>query len=689
MLPALKTSLAGILGLAAVACGQDLMEAGQAPAGPGSEAWGAHALSCNSHNDCASGEGCYENVCQPKQCELAANPSSAPLGPVHEFAVDHEIAALDGGTVRLYEPSSTLGSLSELGSVDGTGVIELVRGRPGIDGLPALGRVSPAGVDWLLSDGATMSVTFPANATRAAAGDLDHDGRDDIAFITSQGGIYVCGSQTSGCQSIAGISAEVHDFEVAWFGAEVGVAVLTDAALVHVAVSGTKTIAPLDGASDIAIDDLDGDGIDEVVVLQPGFWPWGDDRLASFKWQDATLVEIASAEVPNARSLAIGDLDADGTRDLALLTTGGDVRIYQAQPGDLTLEGAISLGLDGDRITLVDRDDDSARARLVEGPVLVPGNPVPVLAVTFPPYHRDHSAGKPTLSIGTFEGIGESISKGVSLELGVEVGVSVGGEGLLSAGFTGALSRRVRTGSTKGRSFDIGDWLDVDAQPDLYGDSYGAVILGVGCYEAYRYEVIDPDRRTGELDGEELVMFVPVGAETSLWSSTRYNALAKVRGDLPVLEVATRLGNPKSYPRVPSTIDGRILSPDEMVVPDPPSFGVSDVAEIGWTLTLSESRVETTSMSRSIGGKASVGAFGVKLGVNATLGQGFSHSLSLSDAMLVRGRTPPLADDPTTPEDEYSAEYFGFGPVFYMHSYTTESGEEGSFYALSFVLNDK
>ncbi|MBT8494899.1 MAG: hypothetical protein KJO07_17715, partial [Deltaproteobacteria bacterium] len=249
------------------------------------------------------------------------------------------------------------------------------------------------------------------------------------------------------------------------------------------------------------------------------------------------------------------------------------------------------------------------------------------------------------------------------------------------------VSRRIAQSSGTSKSLSFGQWLSVDAQPELYGEAYGAVLLGQGCYDQYSYRVIDPaGRAPAGIEGQDLVIFVPVGGTTTLMSTPRYNQLAEFRGDLPVIEIATKLGNISSYPRTPETLDGRPVAAEDWVMDKSMTFGVSDVAEIGWSMSVGESVGNSESSKISLSGKASVKVAGVKIAGTAGVGQEVSRSLTLSESSMVRGKTPPIPDDPSTPEDEYSAHAFSFTPVLYQHRYQTNSGEQAAFFALTYAV---
>jgi len=654
--------------------------------GPGTKAWGETNLSCEDDDDCAPGEGCYESTCQPRHCVLADVSSLPPLGPVHGFLDDLEIATADSGTVRFFAPDGA--SASADGSLGASGIVDLIAGRPGPDGASAVGVVTKSAVHWHTSTGADLTTELPALASMAAAGDLDGDGSDDVAEVTAAGQVIACTSSDGECTVLAELGHKPSSIAVGWIGGATAVAVATtDGLLMAVGVDGNVQSRELEEAADaLAIADLDGDATDEIVVLHHGWLLWTDDRLSVYHWGEE-LSEMAFAKVDgDSPDVAIGDLDGDGRRELLVLTPSGQVRSFHLNGLSLQAMPSLPLGVAGAHLALYDRDDDSARVELVGEPTLVTGNPVPIVVAEFPPYHRDFSIGEPELTIGRYEGEGRAASSSVSMNIGVEVGYSVGGEGLWSGGLSASLDRKLSQSTTNGHYYNLGQYLDIPAQPELYGDAYGAVLLGVGCYHSYRYRMVDPRGLAGSLDDEEIVVLIPVGGNTSLWSTPRYNELAKARGDLPVIEIAARLGNLASYPNEPRTLDGQLVPDKDRVFPDIPGYLVSDVADISWNLIYDTEQSTRESSSISLTGKATVGVGGFTFAGSATVGFGSSSSLSVDQTTSFRGSVPPMAEDPSTLEDEYATYAYPLMPTVYRHHYTTPQGESAAFYALSFHI---
>ena len=84
-------------------------------------------------------------------------------------------------------------------------------------------------------------------------------------------------------------------------------------------------------APPMAIGDVDGDGDDDVVVVQPE-----RARLAVFEWQGDTFVPRTVPTLAGVASIAIGDVDRDGRQDLVLASPEEEVLAWKsgAEPLD-------------------------------------------------------------------------------------------------------------------------------------------------------------------------------------------------------------------------------------------------------------------------------------------------------------------------------------------------------------------
>ena len=190
----------------------------------------------------------------------------------------------------------------------------------------------------------------------------------------------------------------------------------------------------------------------------------------------------------------------------------------------------------------------------------------------------------------------------------------------------------------------VGQRYTLEADPKKYGDDYGGVILSCGCFHVYEYESDDPSDKIGG-SGQPITVYVPVGGQTALWSTKRYNAMARAVGGLPIIEIPTRVGDIASYPSQHQRLDGTSIPDDDKVFPEPPQYQVSDVGDVSWFLSVSETEFNTTAETTTIGMKATLGAFGASGSVEANVGFG-TRTPSTRQGGAV-SQVPPL---PTTPK---------------------------------------
>ncbi|MEM9696909.1 MAG: hypothetical protein AAGA56_30515, partial [Myxococcota bacterium] len=231
----------------------------------------------------------------------------------------------------------------------------------------------------------------------------------------------------------------------------------------------------------------------------------------------------------------------------------------------------------------------------------------------------------------------------------------------------------------------IGARYWVLAQPQLQGLEYAPVIMSCGCYHRYRYQTEDPSNLIGGT-GQVVDIFIPVGGQTQLWSSQRYNAMAAATGTLPLIEVPITVGDPSSYPATQQTLDGQPIAPDDMVFTDVPSYQVSDVGFVNYWLVRGETETNAVAETIDFGTKASFGLFGNGIDVSSQIGQTAGYSLSVGNTQIFAGGIPPVPDNPDTPEDEFLLNRYSFSPFVYRQRYTDAQGDEAAYYVMNFTV---
>jgi len=232
----------------------------------------------------------------------------------------------------------------------------------------------------------------------------------------------------------------------------------------------------------------------------------------------------------------------------------------------------------------------------------------------------------------------------------------------------------------------IGTGYTLIADPGLYGPHYGGVVLSWGCYDGYEYTVDDPSNHLGGVDGEDVVFAVPTGGGSSIWSTPRYNALAAISPDLPEVNIPYRVGKVDSYPSTPEKLDGTRLKNKDMLFTEPPTVVASDVSRVSWTTRVSESQTNQINEDLDVSTNAGVTVGGVSVGVGVSAGFGSGYSIRVGQEARFSGTLPPLPDNPSTPEDEYSAHSYGLKPYVYVQDYKTGDGAEASYYVQTYTV---
>lgn len=684
---------------------------------PGESGWREQDVSCEVDADCMDGESCVEGVCQMSRCKDGPYVSDAPLGALAYFARDHEVVVADkqahegkywidgygpaGGNQIDYPGSWSAGESSVRDVAGGN----LFGTRPDAFAVAVEGssRVE------LGNMGESVDVGFAPEAL--AAGDVDGDGVDELVALAKDGQIAVCHVDekprrctTGNVSSSEGVDVTVADIdgdglEEVIFLLDVGgdsyFYVWNKAAGEHTP-EGEEDFGHYVGTGIHRIDagDIDGDGVAEVIAFQDdAFGFWNHASLFIYRQQGDELKQSGSHQVHDSTvDLSVADIDRDRAAEIVTVRSNGELEVLRSTgPGSLEMQFATQLqvSVDPHRLALVDFDGDSPGGKLVSGPSLFAGDVVPTMAMYFPPHDLERSDGDPTLFVGNNETSSTSTTDTVSLSLGIDVGVSASFLEIFKAGVSVGLRQQLSKSRTVQKTLTVGDRFM--ARPDVarLGHDYGMVVLSVGCFHTYTYEVEDPAEHLGAGSNEELIqVLVPVGGATTFWSTKRYNAMAERVDGLPVIDVPYVIGDPSSYPRAPERSDGTPIPEDDFVFPEVPRFVVSDAGDVGWWLTVGETETNEVSLNTSLelNTKAGIGPF--EFGTHLGVGWGQSYAVSVGSESLFGGSVPPVPNNPSTPEDEYAAYAYAFSPVVYREHYTDAGGNDAAFYVLSFAVDD-
>jgi hypothetical protein len=671
------------------------------PPGPGSPTWNSTDLSCNTTADCAPGETCDGGSCRPKQCDDGPYSSLAPLGPHRLLFRDEEVAVIDGSSSQ---GAYWVDAYGAAGSIDyhgpGGGSFQI-----GGSALVDLARIdTPAGAGMVIATSGQTAVTLIGStfATRTidvglvpvavAAGDTDGDGIDDIIALGGDGSVAVC-AQTGSCNrwhfdGVTGTDVAAADTDGDGL-AEV-VLLFTVNGKANVAIWNVDTNTAIAASFDtsfmaVAAADVDKDGYAEVALLEDGGWlGLASDRVNLYR-VGSQFTGIGAYSVSRSSvDLTSGNPDGSDTGDaIVVLDSGGGVNVMRWNGTGLAsaYTGSTSATSSPKRITLVDTDADSVAAKLVSGPELVPSKLAPMMVVTFPPYDATiKNGGVSGVAIGNREDMSNSATTTVGLNAGVEVGVGADFLDIFSAKLSATISTQVSVSQTLDKHYSVGTKFSLRPQVDLYGDRYGAVVVGCTCFHSYVYELVDPANKAGGT-GHEMTMVVPVGGQTTVLSTPRYNALAQHLGELPQIQIPSQIGNPKSYAMSPTKLDGTPVAPDEQVFPQRPTLAVSDVGTTAFSLSVGDSTTNTQAMSTSVSLSSSLGALGVTFGASLGASWGHSFSVTVGNTAEFSGEVPPIPDDPNTPEDEYQTHGFSYSPYVYKMTYP-----DGGYYVIDYAV---
>ena len=698
-------------------------ETDQEEAGPGDEAWADEDVTCSAHADCLTGESCLNNVCQPSQCEGGLADSSAPLGSTYSFFADNEIGIADKDAwegsywVDTYSPYATSTSYENSTEMSTSRIVDISGGRfekvqkaryvAAIEGRNAIGFSNTGGTDW---------VTLGYQPAAIDAGDTDVDGLDEVVAIDASGTVSACSMDSNTCT--AWNFEEMEDMEIV----DVGVGDVDGDAVAEIAllidIDGSQIIYVLnhdsegkdqpasyqqfiESASRLDVGDMDGDRIAEIVVLRDiNDWPLlgEDDALDVYNvTESATDDEVGelamlawtdTKHLQNLVDIEVADTDADTLSEIFVIDEEGSIAAYDLESTTLHKRYAeeLDMGTSPHRLALADTDGDSPQATLMDGPTLAKGAPIPGALVLMPPYDADHSAGPAGSFYGSGESTSEEYSDTISLGMNVDMGIKVEFVPAFGASFSSSMSWRVsQTHGERSRRY-VGGRFGMESNPEMYGPYHGAVVLHWGCFDTYTYEINDPSGfASDDLDGENFVLTVPVGGAVSVWSVSRYNAMAAAIGNLPIIEVPYAVGDVDDYPSEPERLDGTAIPDEDMVFSEELWYTAPDVGRVSFWRSLSEETSERMSWDTRMGTSVDVTAAGVSVGVGAEYGWGRGYSLTLGNGALFAGSVDAVPDDPETPEDEYNLFTYRFAPVVYREWYTNRQGDDAAFYVMSYV----
>jgi len=704
-----------LLGLFVVVGCSSLEPATDGPAltGPGASALDRDDPTCKVDADCATGEQCSEGLCQMQRCGAQGYASAPPLGARSYFAVDRELLVVsDDATKRTldgYEPTD--GSFAHPAALsfalNGRRIVDATGGN--FDGRrpESIAAVAEGSTKLFVVSGTARSeIELGFTPVAASTGDLEADGVDEVIVLGRDGNVAICSAVKKTCErraipSVLGKDIVAADVDGDGKDEPVILADLPsgESAILVMNVDGAKTGQPelvrlATGKTlvRIAAGDLDGKGPAEIVGLEDGgYADLRGDTLRFYGQRDGKIGQLGETSIAgDAVDVHIGDIEGDGRREVLVLEKSG-LEVFTASSATAiksSYKTALTASKRASRITMADLDGDSPSGSLVGDRTLVPGPVVPLSVLVYPPYSRTASDGTAQIGLGSRDTKAEVAASTITLKASLSMGFEANFPGIAKVALQGKVEAQVARTLADGRSVSIGDGFTVDARPELEGPDNGVAVLASACYHAYTYRIEDPGGRLGDRagNGKLMSLFVPVGGQTSLWSLKRYNALAKRTSNLPVIQVPYVVGDPKSYPKSMTKLDGTPVPTSDLLFTAPRSYRTSDVARVSWDLKVGETTATTDSrtIGVSVRGTLRAGPVSVEGEVGASRNE--SYTVTVGREATFSGTVPPVRNIASTPEDENALYGYGFAPVVYRERYTTKDGKQGGFYVVTYTV---
>jgi len=686
---------------------------------PGSDIWDqSDEVQCTATADCGPLETCIDGVCRLNGCTNADAPTPPPLGERHYLSVKRDLVVAGDSSMTGYIPNSTYDFVqpATVSSWNATSPTDVAGGNFFNSRPEAFANIRAGQKNVIFTRGYSSTlVTLPLSfqPTSIAGGDTNGDGLDELVAFGAAGEIALCDPRAKTCKAPTfahawkGLDTSVADVdgdgygEALFLGEEAGKLTLF-IWNVNGNITGEVELrkAPFTetGLVRLTSGDLDGDKIAEILALKDNGWmgiPTDDLNVYTLDNAGVTLQGTTKVE-GRAADIAAGDVDGNQLAEVAVLAKGTQLDLFK---GSTLIKGALAtvkrstLKNYGSRISLFDLNGDSPAGRLIDGPKLLPGQVIPIAVLAFPPFSRTYSEGIASVSLGAGTSTSNSISSSVSYGIGGSVGFSVGLDaffGKIGSSTSISLSRDISRSQSFSKGVSISNSFSFGSRVERYGSEYAGVVVACGCFAAYTYEVEDPSGVSGG-NREKFVVASPVGGQTTLWSSRRYNAIAAQLGYLPQVTVGHQIGDPTSYPNTYVTLEGGALNQADLVFPTPPFFRTSDIGQVGWGLSADESETNGTNTSYNLGFSTTISLQIMKMvGASGTLNlsRGWSNgsSVSLGKSISFGGNVPGIPDNPATPEDEYLVHGFAFSPYVYKQSYKDAAGSSAGYYVLNYTV---
>ncbi|GAC1351274.1 MAG: hypothetical protein NVSMB1_02710 [Polyangiales bacterium] len=684
--------------------------------GPGSKAWGDQNVSCVSSDQCGANEVCTGHVCQMKRCTESTYTSTAPIGQGRYFSRDLELVVVDSNArIAGYKPGA--GSFAHVSGTDWSstqGQIVDVAGGNFFGSRPEATAIILSGSNTVVvinSKGVKTKLPLGFTPIAVAGGDVDQDGVDEVVAMAADGRGAICHVGNAQCDGfnieVKGATFAVRDVTVADVGGDgfekpiILLDVGGQSQITVYNVNAAKTGGPLAVSSDIdrrlgriSAGDIDGTGVATVVGLEFGGFLI-NDKLHSFAFaKDGTLTRTSTTDVKrDTLDIAVGTLGSAAKGQVALLRGDNSVEVFggASTPGSLLSLYRAPLGGTAKvtRIGLSDLNGDSPAIRYVRGPELVPGRVIPVAVLTYPPYSRTYSDGVSNFLIGNVDVNAKAQHDTLSINAGADFGVDVKLGPVIGSYINEHVEKTWVKTHGQNKVLAIGQIFAHDANPNVEGYNAATVLVSCACYHAYNYVVEDPAGKLGlaGADGASTLMMVPVGGQTSLWSSRRYNAMARAVGSLPLVTVPYTLGDPSSYPKRPLTLAGGEIPPEDMVFTKPPAIRVSDAARAFFSLVVGKSETNSSALVTSLQFGSGFNAMGGHWNFNGGRVVEHGEDITVGHDAVFGGGVPPILNNAGTPEDEFKLKAYTFTPYLYREHYKDADGKDAGYYVMLYAVS--
>lgn len=686
--------------------------------GPGTEGWASRQITCESDSECLQSEACLQGVCQMKRCQKGNYSSVPPLGPASFFFHDRDVvvadATMSNGSYRVAgyrADEAEAASSGDSWAMDDRPIADVAggdvwAGRPEELVVATSGRSDVT----ILNSSKREALDVGLVPVAVAVADLDADGAGELLSLSANALVNVCElGENQSCKTwdqvrepgLVGVDLGAGDVdgdgraEAVILGKVDGDSRIIVLNFDAEETNGEFTYGLVQSAYDtvdrLAVGDLNGDRTAEVVATRNGYRTYAY-QLASP--QGAKPIGDWPTYLSDVRDVAVGDLDMDDNSEVLLLREDRKVLALRARKNgneldhEQAFESQLTSTASPQRIATTDFDGDSPMATLAEGPILRSGQPTPLFVAYYPPYWAEYSDTPANVYVGESELTTEKFQDTVFMQSAIELGVEADVLGLFKSSLTGRVEKMISEATYETSVSFVGHRVWTQADPELYGPEYAAVLMAANCAHQYIYQIDDPEHRLPDEqgDGSQFTFMVPVDGSTLLMASQRYNALAKALGDLPIIEIPHRIGDPTTYPREMLTVEGFEIPEEDKVVPDPPTYVVSDVGFLGFWLALWDFEGRTSTMQTTLKVKSQFGAPGFKFGAEVGAGWSRSHTLEIGEEAVFGGKLPTLPDDPDTPEDEFAQNAYSFAPVVYRDHYTDAEGNEYSYYVFHYTV---